>query len=143
MNVPIVETEGPCGALCLCYERSRSTGAQCESRDSNPDGFPHWILSPFAAQHRIGRTASEWHRVARNATTSAREYDRYYDFFIDSASRETGKSRACMKGGAFLRRRVVVKVLPPEMAEGLSVERFKREVPLAARLQHPHIVPVL
>ena len=42
-----------------------------------------------------------------------------------------------------LGRKVVVKVLPPEMAEGLSVERFKREIQLAARLQHPHIVPLL
>ena len=42
-----------------------------------------------------------------------------------------------------LGRKVVVKVLPPEMAEGLSVERFKREIQLAARLQHAHIVPVL
>src|SRR5688500_18063919 len=40
-------------------------------------------------------------------------------------------------------RKVVIKVLPPELAEGLSVDRFKREVGLAARLQHPHIVPML
>jgi eukaryotic-like serine/threonine-protein kinase len=42
-----------------------------------------------------------------------------------------------------LGRKVVVKVLPPELAEGVSVERFKREIQLAAQLQHPHIVPVL
>jgi TolB-like protein/Tfp pilus assembly protein PilF len=42
-----------------------------------------------------------------------------------------------------LERKVVVKVLPPEMAAGVSIERFKREIMLAARLQHPHIVPVL
>jgi eukaryotic-like serine/threonine-protein kinase len=42
-----------------------------------------------------------------------------------------------------LDRKIVVKVLPPELAAGLSVERFKREILLAARLQHPHIVPVL
>ncbi len=40
-------------------------------------------------------------------------------------------------------RRVVVKVLPPEMAAGINVERFEREILLAARLQHPCIVPVL
>src|SRR5689334_12585789 len=42
-----------------------------------------------------------------------------------------------------LGRTVVVKVLPPELAAGVSTERFKREVRLAARLQHPHIVPLL
>ena len=42
-----------------------------------------------------------------------------------------------------LGRTVVVKVLPPELAAGVSIERFKREIALAARLQHPHIVPLL
>jgi serine/threonine-protein kinase len=42
-----------------------------------------------------------------------------------------------------LGRDIVVKVLPPEVAAGLSAERFKREIQLAARLQHPHIVPLL
>lgn len=42
-----------------------------------------------------------------------------------------------------LRRQVVVKVLPPDMLEGVSVERFRREIQLAASLQHPHIVPVI
>src|SRR5687768_8759492 len=41
-----------------------------------------------------------------------------------------------------LGRQVVVKVLSPETAEGLSAERFTREIRLAAALQHPHIVPV-
>ena len=42
-----------------------------------------------------------------------------------------------------LDRKVVVKVLPPEVSAGISGERFKREIQLAARLQHPHIVPLL
>ncbi len=42
-----------------------------------------------------------------------------------------------------LNRKVVIKVLAPELLAGVSVERFNREVLLAARLQHPHIVPVL
>ena len=42
-----------------------------------------------------------------------------------------------------LNRRVVVKVLAPELLAGISVERFRREVLLAAQLQHPHVVPVL
>jgi tRNA A-37 threonylcarbamoyl transferase component Bud32/tetratricopeptide (TPR) repeat protein len=54
-----------------------------------------------------------------------------------------GMSRVFAATETALGRRVVVKVLPPEMAEGLSVERFKREIHLAARLQHAHLVPVL
>ena len=40
-------------------------------------------------------------------------------------------------------RRVVVKVLSPDLAAGVDTERFKREINLLARLHHPHIVPVL
>ncbi|HEX5004468.1 MAG TPA: serine/threonine-protein kinase [Gemmatimonadales bacterium] len=42
-----------------------------------------------------------------------------------------------------LQRAVVVKVLPPDLAAAVSVERFKREILVSAALQHPHIVPVL
>src|SRR3989449_287375 len=42
-----------------------------------------------------------------------------------------------------LGRQVVVKVLPPALAAGVSADRFEREIQLAARLQHPHIVPLL
>ena len=54
-----------------------------------------------------------------------------------------GMSRVFLANETALGRQVVVKVLPPEMAAQLSLERFKREILLAARLQHPHIVPVL
>src|SRR5688572_3668944 len=54
-----------------------------------------------------------------------------------------GMSRVFVAEEAALGRRVVVKVLRPELAEGLSAERFKREVRLAARLQHPHVLPLL
>jgi serine/threonine-protein kinase len=39
-------------------------------------------------------------------------------------------------------RQVAVKVLRPELASLLGPERFQREIQLAARLQHPHILPV-
>ena len=42
-----------------------------------------------------------------------------------------------------LGRQVVLKLLPPEMGASVNVERFEREIQLAARLQHPHIVPLL
>ncbi|MGH7679337.1 MAG: protein kinase domain-containing protein [Gemmatimonadaceae bacterium] len=54
-----------------------------------------------------------------------------------------GMSRVFVAEEVALRRQVVVKVLPPEVAAGVNADRFKREIQLAARLQHPHIVPVL
>ncbi|HKV76391.1 MAG TPA: protein kinase [Gemmatimonadales bacterium] len=37
-------------------------------------------------------------------------------------------------------RQVAIKVLPPELATAIGVERFQREINLAANLMHPHIV---
>ncbi|HVZ78460.1 MAG TPA: serine/threonine-protein kinase, partial [Gemmatimonadaceae bacterium] len=54
-----------------------------------------------------------------------------------------GMSRVFLAQENALERKVVVKVLPPELTAGVNVERFNREILLAARLQHPHIVPVL
>ena len=54
-----------------------------------------------------------------------------------------GMSRVFLAHDTSLGRRIVVKLLPPELAGGVNVERFKREIQLAAQLQHPHIVPLL
>ena len=54
-----------------------------------------------------------------------------------------GMSRVFLAEEAELRRTVVIKVIAPELAEGMSAERFTREVKLAARLQQANIVPVL
>ncbi len=39
-------------------------------------------------------------------------------------------------------RRVAIKVMRPEVAETLGTERFLREIEIAARLTHPHILPL-
>ena len=54
-----------------------------------------------------------------------------------------GMSRVFVATEIALDRQIVIKVLPPELALGLSIERFRREIQLSARLQHPHIVPLL
>ena len=51
-------------------------------------------------------------------------------------------SRVFLSTETALDRRVVLKI-PPDFASGVSVDRFKREISLAARLQHAHIVPLL
>jgi serine/threonine-protein kinase len=54
-----------------------------------------------------------------------------------------GMSRVFVAADTALGRKVVVKVLPPELAAGVNHERFRREIQVAAQLQHPHIVPLL
>ncbi|MGH7693876.1 MAG: protein kinase domain-containing protein, partial [Gemmatimonadaceae bacterium] len=54
-----------------------------------------------------------------------------------------GMSRVFLASDSRLKRRVVVKVLSPELAAGVSAERFEREIIVAARLSHPSIVPLL
>jgi tetratricopeptide (TPR) repeat protein len=53
-----------------------------------------------------------------------------------------GMGRVFLATETGLARRVVIKVLAPELVLGVSAERFRREIELAASLQHPHIVPV-
>src|SRR5258705_4806908 len=54
-----------------------------------------------------------------------------------------GMSRVFLAEDVRLGRRVVVKLLSPELGAGVSADRFEREMRLAARRQHPHIVPLL
>jgi eukaryotic-like serine/threonine-protein kinase len=54
-----------------------------------------------------------------------------------------GMSRVFVARDERLERRVVIKLLPPQVTATISAERFKREIMLAAGLQHPNIVPVL
>jgi serine/threonine-protein kinase len=54
-----------------------------------------------------------------------------------------GMSRVFLARDHALNRKVVIKVLPQSLAATVSVDRFRREIMLAAKLQHPHIVPVL
>src|SRR5688572_8464271 len=52
-------------------------------------------------------------------------------------------SRVFVAHDLSLDRDVVVKVLSDEATAGVSAERFRREIQLIARLQHPHVVPIL
>ncbi len=54
-----------------------------------------------------------------------------------------GMSRVFVARDKALDRLVAIKVLAPELAATVSLDRFKREILLVAALQHPHIVGVL
>jgi eukaryotic-like serine/threonine-protein kinase len=54
-----------------------------------------------------------------------------------------GMARVFVAYDHSLGRRIVVKVLPLDAAGSSAGDRFQREIKLAARLQHPHIVPLI
>ncbi len=88
-----------------------------------------------------GRTASD-HRVT----------DQLWDqlqstlgdlYVIERELAPGGMSRLFLATESSLERKVVIKMLPPETASEVSAARFHREVLVAAKLQHPNILPVL
>jgi len=54
-----------------------------------------------------------------------------------------GMSRLFLAMDPELGRRVVIKILPPELTSPMMLARFRRESEVTARLQHPHILPVI
>lgn len=54
-----------------------------------------------------------------------------------------GSSHVFLATEVALDRSVVLKVLPPELTADVDAERFRREIQFAAKLQHPHLVPLL
>ncbi len=64
-------------------------------------------------------------------------------FIVERELGGGGMSRVFVARDLRLDRRVVIKLLRPELAAGVSAERFRREIRTAASLQHALIVPVL
>lgn len=54
-----------------------------------------------------------------------------------------GMSRVFVATEKSLGRKVVIKLLSPELTADVNRGRFRREIQVAAQLQHPHIVPLL
>src|SRR2546425_2336237 len=65
------------------------------------------------------------------------------DYRVERELGGGGMSRVFLAEETELGRRVVIKILPPEMGVGVSIDRFRREIQLAAALQHPPLVPLL
>jgi serine/threonine-protein kinase len=64
-------------------------------------------------------------------------------YTVEHELRAGGMARVFVAHDTALERKVVVKVLSPNLAARVSASRFRREIMFAAGLQHPHIVPVL
>ena len=54
-----------------------------------------------------------------------------------------GMSRVFVATDKSLGRKIVIKFLSPELTAGVNRDRFRREIQVAAQLQHPHIVTLL
>ncbi len=65
------------------------------------------------------------------------------DAYVIERELDGGMSCVFVAQDRELERRVVIKVLHPQLAASVSVERFRREILTVAALQHPHIVGVL
>jgi eukaryotic-like serine/threonine-protein kinase len=92
------------------------------------------VFSPASAPLRRGVLLSDFVRL------TAALSDRY------SLERELGQggmATVYLAEDRKHQRKVAIKVLRPELSVSLGVERFAREIAVAARLQHPHILGVL
>ena len=63
-------------------------------------------------------------------------------YSIDRELGRGGMATVYLAQDAKHERLVALKVLHPELAASLGPERFLREIKLAARLNHPHILPL-
>jgi serine/threonine protein kinase len=54
-----------------------------------------------------------------------------------------GMSRVFVATDRILKRKIVIKILSPELTADVNRGRFRREIQVAAQLQHPHIVTLL
>lgn len=64
-------------------------------------------------------------------------------FTVERELTAGGQSRLFLATDARLPRHVVIKLLPPELAGAVALARFKREIAVLVKLQHPHIVPII
>ncbi len=78
-------------------------------------------------------------------TSSIREIMRAElgDAYVIERELDGGMSCVFVAEDRELSRRVAIKVLHPQLAASVSIERFRREILTVAALQHPHIVGVL
>ncbi len=65
------------------------------------------------------------------------------DYLVERELGGGGMARVFLAEERRLGRRVVIKVIRSEAVASLSLDRFQREIRLAAQLQHPLIVPLL
>ena len=112
-----------------------------EAHSSAPDyfaGLAAQVVSPaYAAMTGVTQPASDAVLLSQLRAAVGNLYH------IERELGGGGMSRVFLAEEIKLARKVVVKVMPPAMSATVNADRFRREIRVAAQLQHPHIVPLL
>lgn len=80
-----------------------------------------------------------WKRKLAEAQSEAKRLGQYH---LEDKIGEGGMGSVYRARHALLRRETAVKLLTPDKADDLSVQRFEREVKLTSQLTHPNIIQV-
>src|ERR1019366_1475820 len=80
-----------------------------------------------------------WHRRLTEAELKARQLGQYQ--LVEKIG-EGGMGIVYQAHHALLRRETAIKLLTPDKADAVSVQRFEREVRLTCRLTHPNTIQV-
>ena len=94
-------------------------------------GYPDWAIHPYLRGFPLADLLERLRTTLAGAYEVERELDR------------GGHATVYLARDLKHRRHVAIKVLDPEIATHLGPDRFLREIEIAARLQHPHILPLL
>jgi serine/threonine-protein kinase len=120
--------------MCACP----STGRRAIIPGAISAGSPLSHPRPWIAGHVTGSSSAGADALfAKLQQTLAPSYR------IERELGGGGMSRVFVARDLALDRPVVIKVLPESVVEGLSAERFHREIMLSAALQHPNIIGVI
>src|SRR6266702_6261453 len=131
-SVPTCESDGASGRAVISCSRTITTSTCRWAPDpgrSIPTGYRRRFNTRYVEgletdlRERLQATLSDAYRLERELGGG-------------------GMSRVFLAEELAFGRRVVVKVLSPDLAAGVNFERFKREILVTARLEHPHNVPV-
>jgi tetratricopeptide (TPR) repeat protein len=105
-----------------------------------------WFAAYFCTRSTLPKTPPNSHRppdVVTSALQNQLQKTLGDAYRLERELGGGGMSRVFVAEEARLERKVVVKVLSPELSEGLSAERFEREIRTVAALQQANIVPIL
>ena len=142
LDLPVPERRAFIADACGADEALRQElESLLEAHDSAPDyfaGLAAQVVSPaYAAVTGVTQPASDAALLSQLRSAVGNLYN------IERELGGGGMSRVFLAEEIKLARKVVVKVMPPAMSATVNADRFRREIRVAAQLQHPHIVPLL